>query len=127
MRLIAITLFTAGLAFASAANAQTSAAAAPSEDARCLLDMVALANAGSAETQQIGRDGVAFFTGRISAREPGFDFGRLKTMAQTLNPQTAQTELQQRCGPMLQKYMQQLVTALGPPASQPPTQTPGAK
>jgi hypothetical protein len=119
LRAIAIILSATTLAFATAASAQPAAATA-SDDAKCLLDMVALANAGSAETQQVGRDGVAFFTGRISAREPGFDFMRLKTMAQTLNPQTAQTELQQRCGPMLQKYMGQLVAALGGTATQSP-------
>jgi hypothetical protein len=77
--------------------------------------MVALSNSSTPDAQRAGQDGVVFFVGRISAHEPGFDFARLKTMAQTMNAQTAQTELQQKCGPMVQRYMQQLETALAPP------------
>lgn len=123
MRLFIVTLCAAA-ALATAASAQP--AASPStQDAKCLLDMVALSNASNAEAQRAGQDGVVFFVGRISAHDPSFDFARLKTMAQGLNPQTAQTELQQTCGPMVQRYMQQLETALSPPAP-PSSSTPPA-
>lgn len=115
MRLFIFALCAAA-AFASTAGAQP-AAASSSEDARCLLDMVALTNASDPDAQHAGQDGVVFFTGRISARDPGFDFSRLKAMAQGMNPQTAGAELQQKCGPLVQRYMQQVEAALsGPPA-----------
>ena len=120
MRLFIVTLC-ATAAVASVASAQP---AAPStEDARCLLDMVALSNSSAPEAKRAGQEGVLFFAGRISAHDPGFDFARLKAMGQNMSAQTAQSELQQKCGPMLQRYMQQLQTALSPsapPASAPP-------
>lgn len=125
MRLLAIAFSTAVLALASTADAQPAKPAAP-EDAVCLLDMVALSNASTPDAQQIGRDGVAFFAGRISAHDPSFDFARLKTMGQSLNEQTLRTELQQHCGPILQQYMGKVETALSPPAPA-ATPTPGAK
>lgn len=73
--------------------------------------------------QRAGQEGVLFFVGRISAHDPGFDFARLKAMGQSMSAQAAQSELQQKCGPMLQRYMKQLETALNssaPPASAPP-------
>ena len=108
------------LAWGAAAAAQP--AASPStDDSKCLLEMVALSNSTDPKMQQLGREGVFFFTGRITGREPNFNFASLQTMARGMNPQTAQTDLQQRCGPMFQKYIQQLQAALQPPAgAQPP-------
>ena len=120
MRLFIVTLC-ATAAVASVASAQPAAPSA--DDAKCLLDMVALSNSSAPEAQRAGRDGVLFFVGRISAHDPGFDFARLRAMSQNMNAQTAQTELQQKCGPMFQRYMTQLETALSPsapPASAPP-------
>ena len=121
MRLFIITLC-ATAAVASVASAQP--AASPSaEDAKCLLDMVALSNSSEPEAQRSGQAGAVFFVGRISAHDPGFDFARLKAMGQNMNAQTVQVELQQKCGPLVQRYMQQLQTALrpsAPPVSAPP-------
>ena len=122
MRLFIVTLC-ATAAVASVASAQP--AATPSaDDAKCLLDMVALSNSSEPEAQRAGQGGVVFFVGRISARDPGFDFARLKTMGQNMSAQTVQAELQQKCGPLVQRYMQQLQTALSPSA--PPASTPPA-
>ena len=122
MRLFIVTLC-ATAAVASVASAQP--AASPSaDDAKCLLDMVALSNSSAQGAQRVGQEGVIFFVGRISAHDPGFDFARLKVMGQNMNAQTAQNELQQKCGPMMQRYMQQLQTALSPPA--PPASAPPA-
>jgi hypothetical protein len=120
LRLFIVTLCAAA-AVASVASAQP--AASPSaDDAKCLLVMVALSNSSEPQAQRAGQAGVAFFVGRISAHDPRFDFARLKAMGQNLNAQTAQTELQQKCGPLVQRYMQQLQSALAPapPASAPP-------
>lgn len=121
MRLIIVTLC-ATAAFASVASAQP--AASSPDDAKCLLDMVALSNSTTPQAQRLGQEGVLFFVGRISGRDPGFDFTRLKAMGQNMNAQTAQTELQQKCGPMFQRYMKQFETALSPPA--PPASAPPA-
>jgi hypothetical protein len=122
LRLFIVTLC-ATAAVASVASAQP--AASPSaDDAKCLLDMVALSNSSAQGAQRVGQEGVIFFVGRISAHDPGFDFARLKVMGQNMNAQTAQNELQQKCGPMMQRYMQQLQTALSPPA--PPASAPPA-
>ncbi len=120
MRLFIVTLC-ATMAVASVASAQPAAPSA--DDARCLLDMVVLSNSSAPEAQRAGQEGVLFFVGRISAHDPGFDFARLKAMGQSMSAQAAQSELQQKCGPMLQRYMKQLETALNssaPPASAPP-------
>lgn len=115
MRLVAVTAFAATLAAASAAAAQTPAASGTTADAHCLLAMVALSNSDDQTAQRVGQDGIVFYAGRIAAQDPNFDFGKLKSMATGLQPQTVQTELQQRCGPMLQKVMRQLEAALAPP------------
>jgi hypothetical protein len=117
LRLFAVSLSAAAMAFAPAAYAQPTAGPA-SDDAKCLLEMVVLSNSSAPEAQRAGEAGIVFFVGRISVRDPNFDFARLKTMAQALNPQTAQTDLQQRCGPMVQSNMQRLEAALGAPPAQ---------
>jgi phosphate-selective porin len=122
LRLFSVTLF-ATAAIASVTSAQPAASPA-ADDAKCLLDMVALSNASAPEAQHAGQAGVAFFVGRISAHDPAFDFARLKAMGQNMNAQTAETDLQQKCGPMMQRYLQQLQTALSPPA--PPASAPPA-
>jgi hypothetical protein len=113
------------LAFATGAGAQPSASPTQ-DDARCLLVMVGLTNATDPDAQRFGAAGVVFFTGRLTAREPNFDFARLKSMAATMDSQSAQTDLQQRCAPLVQRSMQQLQAALAPPAdAAPPTSPPG--
>jgi hypothetical protein len=101
-------------AVASVASAQPATPAA--DDARCLLDMVALSNSSTPQAQRAGQEGVLFFVGRISAHDPGFDFARLKAMSQNMNAQTAQSELQQKCGPLVERYLKQFEAALSPPA-----------
>jgi hypothetical protein len=125
MRLLAVTVSAVALAFATAASAQPSASQTEG-DARCLMAMVALSNSNDPTAQRVGQDGIVFFTGRIAAGDPNYDFTHLKAMAATMNAQSAQTDLQQRCGPMLQKYMRQLEAALAPPAGTSPPSTPPA-
>jgi hypothetical protein len=121
MRLLALTLSAVTLASATAAVAQPAVPAASLQDARCLLAMVALSNATDANAQKLGQSGVIYFTGRISARDPNFNFASLKSLASTMNVQAAQTDLQQRCGPMFEQSMKQLETALAaPPGAAPP-------
>lgn len=119
MRELAAATFIASLGLATAAAAAPPAAAvggATTADARCLLDMVALSNADDQNTQHLGQDGVVFFTGRISARDPNFDFTRLKSMAATMNdPKAIDAELKQTCVPAFQRYMQQMSSALSAP------------
>ena len=82
MRLFIVTLC-ATAAVASVASAQP--AASPSaDDAKCLLDMVALSNSSAQGAQRVGQEGVIFFVGRISAHDPGFDFARLPAGAKTI-------------------------------------------
>jgi hypothetical protein len=121
LRLFIVTLC-ATAAVASLASAQPAASSA--DDAKCVLDMVALSNSSTPEAQRAGQEGVLFFVGRISAHEPSFDFARLKAMSQNMSAQAAQSELQQKCGPMFQRYMKQFATALSPPA--PPASAPPA-
>ena len=109
-------------ALAPAAALAQAPAAAPESDERCLLEMIALSNASDQNASQMGRTGVLFFAGRLKGRDPNFDFARLKPMIGSMNAQTAQSDLQQRCGPMVSTALQQLQTALGPPpgAATPP-------
>jgi hypothetical protein len=126
MRLLGFTVFAASLAIAAAASAQTPASSSQ-EDARCLLVMVGLTNSSDQNAQRFGANGVVFYTGRLTARDPNYDFNRLKAMAASMNAQAAQTEFQQRCGPTLQTSMKKLETALAPPAgSTPPAAKPPA-
>jgi hypothetical protein len=120
MRLLAVTACALSLASATAAAAQPAPAPQTVEDAHCLLAMVALSNASDATAQHFAQGGIIFFTGRLAARDPNFDFNRLKSMAATMDAQSAQTDLQ-RCGPMFQNAMKQLDTALGGPAAPPST------
>jgi hypothetical protein len=96
-------------------------------DERCLLAMIALSNSTEQEAARMGQTGVLFYAGRLKGRDPNFDFARLKSVAVTMDGQSAQTELQQRCGPTLNASIQQLQTALAPPASKtPPAANPSA-
>lgn len=120
MRLLLVTLAAAAFAGVTAAQAQPSTASPTMADERCLLGMVLLSNTNDPNQQRLGSAGVAYFTGRIAAREPNFDFGRLKSLAASIDPQSVQTDLQQHCGPMFAKSMQQVGAALAPPASNSP-------
>jgi hypothetical protein len=131
MRSLAFCLLGATFGFATAAHAQTPAASPTTEDARCLLAMVALTHSSDQNAQRLGQGGIVYFAGRLAGREPSFDFARLKTIAKTLDAKAVQADLQQRCGPAFNKTMQQLETALAPPAappssSAPPPPPPGA-
>jgi hypothetical protein len=66
----------------------------------------------------MGQTGVLYFAGRLKGRDANFDFKRLKPVAQTMSAETAQADLQQRCGPLVSTSLQELQTALAPPASQ---------
>lgn len=121
MRLFESICFAAtAFALASAAQAQPAATTPTGSDARCLLAMVALSNSTDPDQQRLGQGGIIYFTGRIAGRDPGFDFASLKTLATKMDMQAAQTDLQQHCGPMFNKSMQQLGSALSPPAGSAP-------
>jgi hypothetical protein len=79
--------------------------------------MAALSNASDQNSARAGQIGVVYFAGRVSARDPGFDFSRLRTMASGMNAQSMQAELQQTCGPMLNTVMQKLQAALSSPSA----------
>lgn len=116
MRRLVSTTFAATLAIATTATAQPSTSP-PEADARCLLAMVALSNTSDPNQQRMGESGVSYFTGRIAGRDPNFDFASLKALAAKMDMQAAQNELQQRCGPMFNRSMQQVGAALAPPPS----------
>jgi hypothetical protein len=102
----------------AAAQAQAPAAAPETTDERCLLAMLALSNSTDQKASMMGQTGVLYFAGRLKGRDANFDFKRLKPVAQTMSAETAQADLQQRCGPLVSTSLQELQTALAPPASQ---------
>jgi len=127
MRLPASICVAATLALAASAQAQPATHAPAESDARCLLAMVALSNSSDQNAARMGQAGVVYFAGRLSIRDPNFNFARLKSMAATMTPQSAQADLQQHCGPLLSTAIQNLQAALAPPASQaPPSGAPAA-
>ncbi|HKR90044.1 MAG TPA: hypothetical protein VJS38_17895 [Phenylobacterium sp.] len=110
MRLL-VAVGIAAFALAPASWAQPVGATAAG-DSRCLLAMVALSNSTNPSDQAFGQVGTVYFMGRIAGRDPGFDFGRLRSMAATMDARSAQTDLRQSCGPMFEKSMHQLTDAL---------------
>lgn len=127
MRLLVPISVAATFMLVTAAAAQPAATTPTGADARCLLAMVALSNSTNADQQRLGQGGIIYFTGRIAGRDPGFDFQSLKALAAKMDMQAAQTDLQQHCGPMFNKSMQQLGSALSPPpGATPPAGAPAA-
>lgn len=123
MRLLASIGFAAALTLGPVAQAQPSSTSPTMADARCLLAMVALSNSDDPNQQRMGQGGAIYFMGRIAGRDPNFDFATLRSMATTLDLKAAQADLQQHCGPMFNKSMQQVADALAPPpgANAPPS------
>ncbi len=103
-----------------AAGAATPAAGATgvNEEARCLLTMATFTGAKDPNTATSAQFGVAYFAGRIKARDPSYDFSqRLKTVAASLNGQPMQAEAD-RCGAMVLEALRELQAAqasFGPP------------
>jgi hypothetical protein len=131
--LLAALLLAAAVSPAAAATAVKRApSAAPAgggveADVRCLMTMIAF---GQDKTrQQAGQVGVYFFSGRISARAPGYDLASgMKAQAPTLGPAELQAELK-RCGPMVAASSQSLqaaLTSLRPAGAPPPASPPAA-
>lgn len=100
------------VAAAAAPSSPTAAAASPvTQDARCLMVMGALTSAKDQNTAMEAQFGVAYFAGRIKAREPSFNLGtRLQTIAAGMNGQPMQAEAS-RCGPMVVEALSQLQAA----------------
>jgi hypothetical protein len=116
MRLLSVTL--SAVTFAStAAGAQPSITWPMLDDARCLLAMVALSNSNDPNAQRFAQGGIIYFTGRIAGRDPTFDLARLKSLAATMDLQSAQTDLQERCGPIFERSLQQLDAVFAPSVS----------
>jgi hypothetical protein len=126
MRLLASTCLVAILTLASTAEAQPASNSPSMADARCLLAMVALSNSDDPNQQRLGQGGAIYFMGRIAGRDPNFDFASLKPLAASLDLKAAETDLQQRCGPMFNKSVQQVAAALAPPpgSTPPPAASP---
>ncbi|HKR89151.1 MAG TPA: hypothetical protein VJS38_13350 [Phenylobacterium sp.] len=124
--LLAAGLIGATLASAGTAQAQPAGASATTDDARCLLAMVALSNVEDQNAQHLAQGGIVYFTGRIAGREPNYDFARLKALANTMDMKAAQTDLQQRCVPMFKASMQKVEAALAAPAGATPPAKPPA-
>jgi len=120
--LLATSLIAAALAPAATALAQP--AAAGSEDARCLLAMVALSNVDDPKAQHLAQGGIIYFTGRIAGHEPNYDFGKLKALAASMDMKAAQADLQNRCIPAFKASMQKVEAALTPPAGATPPAAP---
>lgn len=120
MRLVITTCAAAALAFVTAASAQSAAPGETGGDARCLLAMVALTTSTSPSDQAYGEVGTVYFMGRIAARDPGFDFAQLRSLAATIDAKSALADLRQTCSPAFQKSMAQLTDALvGSPLASP--------
>ena len=105
----------------AAALAAPAAASGVVADARCLLAMGAFSGASDANTARTAQAAVIYFTGRIKAADPSFNFAtRLKPIAAGMTPQGMATEAQQRCGPMFMQAARELdaaQSALNPPAA----------
>jgi hypothetical protein len=82
--------------------------------------MLALSNSSDPEQQRFGGVGASYFMGRIVAKEPNFDFASLKAIGAKLDQQSAQTDMQQRCGPLFAESLRRLTAALGKPESPAP-------
>lgn len=122
--LLAASLFAAALAPATSALAQPAGAAGGSDDARCLLAMVALSNVDDPKAQHLAQGGIIYFTGRIAGHEPNYDFGKLKALAATMDMKAAQADLQNHCIPVFKASMQKVEGALSPPAGAKPPAAP---
>jgi hypothetical protein len=106
---------------AVAATTAAPAAGGVSDDARCLMTMAAFTSAKDPNTASSAQFGVAYFAGRIKARDPSFNFGqRLKAVAASMNGQNLQAEAD-RCGTLVVEALRELQVAQGsfaPPAGQ---------
>jgi hypothetical protein len=126
------------LAFAATAFLPLAAAAATpaaptgvAEDARCLMIMGTLTGSKDQGAAATGQLGIAYYAGRIKAREPSYDLGvRLPAVASTLNGQNIQAE-GERCAAAVVGMMRELQTAqksfAPPPAAGAPGAAPAAK
>ncbi len=87
----------AGLLIASATTASAAPATDPvTRDARCLLVMGAMGTDANSKTAALL--GVFYYAGRISARDPGFDFStRLRAVAEQIGDADFEGEAK-RCG-----------------------------
>jgi hypothetical protein len=119
-RLTILTLAAALAAPCVATAAAPAAGGAVDADARCLLTMVALSSQKDPKMAELGRIAVVYFTGRIKAREPNYDFAtRLKPMMAGWSADKLNTELK-RCGPQVQASMSQVEAAFSPPGGAKP-------
>jgi hypothetical protein len=106
----------AALLAPAAANAAPAApsAAAPNgvvQDARCLMIMGALTSSKDQSVAMEAQFGVAYFAGRIKARDPSFNFGtRLQAVASGMNGQPMQAEAN-RCAPAVAQALSELQAA----------------
>ncbi len=128
MRPIPLVLCAALALSPAAAVAAPAGTGGLSGDVRCLMTMAALTSSKDPKQAQLAAAGVAFFTGKVKAQDPSFNFAtRLKPVAAELN-RTAITSEAQRCGPMLTASLRELDTALqGISGAKPPAAAGAAK
>jgi hypothetical protein len=95
----------------AAAATPQAAGAGVTDEARCLMTMAAFTGAKDPNTATSAQFGVAYFAGRIKARDPGYDLGaRLKSVAASMNGQQLQAEAD-RCGAMVLQALRELQVA----------------
>lgn len=105
MRILPTILSIAALSVPAAAKAQATDAG----DVRCLLAMAALAS--NEQARAAAMQGVYYFAARVTARNPGFNFGTdLRAEAEKVSRAQFQAEMT-RCGAIVQSVARNLQSA----------------
>jgi hypothetical protein len=122
MRLLTLALAALALSpLAAAAATPAPAAGGVNDEARCLMTMAAFTSNKDPNTATSAQFGVAYFAGRIKARDPSYNLAaRLKTVAAGMNGQNLQADAS-RCGAMVIEALKELQAAqstFGPPPGQ---------
>jgi hypothetical protein len=125
----------AGLALSSGAAAAPAAPAATvNGDARCLLAMAVLSTSKDERQAKSGEVGMAYYAGRIKARDPSYNFtAKLKGVADTMNRDAVIAEVP-TCGTAMSGSLRDLdgglktlsqaaASAAAKPAPAPPIKT----
>jgi hypothetical protein len=119
MRPLTLIVCAAAVALPVAASAATAAPGVGVDaDARCLMVMATFTGAKDPVMANTAQMGVAFFAGRIKARDPSYNLGvRLKAVAASMNGKPMQAEAD-RCAPQVMAFIKELdeaQKAFGPP------------
>lgn len=109
MRILALALSACLAASSSAALAATTApAGGVNADARCLLAMAVLSTSKDERQAKSGEVGMAYYAGRVKARDPSYNFtARLKAVAATMNREAVVAEVP-ACGTAMSNSLRDL-------------------